>query len=171
MQLSRVMRSVGRRKMTSLVNASSQVRELLLAAGWTLGRRLSSVPPMPDAPLVYAILSEFGGLNVGSCGSGLDCTASNVRFFTQRQDQKNVVARAWQSNVGALNAVADAHNEHIIVFIGQDGAYYFFTDPDEKLYFGAKSFGEAMELLLLGKHFGPPIPRDAQPGGPPDAAR
>ena len=47
-----------------------------------------------------------------------------------------------------------AHNQHMQVFLDQQGRCYVHTNPDGKLYFVAETFSEAAELLLLGHAWG-----------------
>lgn len=111
------------------------------------------------ADVANSIFDQFGGLEVGQCGLGQECASSNIRFFKKPKEQKHVVVSPWKNALPPLCAIADAHNDHIMVFVDSKGQYYFFTDSDEQLYLGGKSFGEAMERLLLGKAYGPAIER------------
>lgn len=134
------------------------IQSLFIVAGWTPKQPQLSSLDVSSCSAAY-VLSEFGGLEVGSCGPGLECATSNIRFLSNVNAGKNSVITPWERKLGLLVAVADAHNDHIIVYVDRKGSYYFFTDPDEQLYFGGNSFGEAMERLLLGKAYGPRIER------------
>ena len=109
--------------------------------------------------ITTSIFEKFGGLEIGQNGLGQECASSNVRFFTQRKEEKHVAASPWLNALPPLCAIADAHNDHMMVFVDREGRYYFFTDADEQLYLGGSSFGEAMERLLFGKAYGPTIER------------
>ena len=134
------------------------IQSLFIVAGWTPKQPQLSSQDVSSFSADY-VLSEFGGLEVGSCGPGLECTTSNIRFLSNVNEGKNSVTTPWERKLGLLVAVADAHNDHIIVYTDRKGIYYFFTEPDEQLYLGGNSFGEAMERLLLGKAYGPRIDR------------
>jgi hypothetical protein len=137
----------------------ASIQNLFHSAGWFPGRRSDFVPDPALNSHAAAVLSEFGGLRVGACGAGRDCAASDVQFYVTPDSHASIVTEPWRNAIGELTAIADAHHEHIVVFVSSTGAYYFFTDPDGRLYMGGHSFEEAMERLLLGIDYGQPIGR------------
>lgn len=146
-----------------MLEPSSPVRQLFDAAGWQKqeGSGLSLESVATAAEVAKSVIAEFGGLLVGSVGAGKEQAASNVHFYTKAKSEVSIVIEAWSARLGRLCAVATAHNEHIIIFVGNGGKYYAFTDPDDQLYSIGQTFSEAMERLLLGLSFGPSIGRDA----------
>ena len=131
------------------------IKSEFVAAGWSPQRtRRHILATAPSNSHALAVLEEFGGLNVGSCGPGVELARSNVQFLERFVPAKSQAVESWQKHLGHLTAVADAHNQHIMVFVAEDERYYFFTDPDQKLYLGGLNFGEAMRRLLLGLQYG-----------------
>ncbi|WP_298610979.1 SUKH-3 domain-containing protein [uncultured Thiothrix sp.] len=136
-----------------MIYIPERIQHFFISVGWAPNMRQHST----ESQTVQSIFTEFGGLEVGACGAGLECAASNVCFFTCYQEHKHVVVEPWVSRLGPLTAIAEAHHDHISVFANREGAYYFYTHPDDQLYLGGTSFGEAMERLLLGQQYGRPI--------------
>jgi hypothetical protein len=137
----------------------SSVEALFRSAGWREVQRAeaSGSKVSSAAESAAELIAEFGGLHVGATGSGQDIAASDVFFYERPRPDVSVVVNAWHSHLGELAAFANAHADHIIVFVDSGGDFYAFTDPDEKLYFIGSSFGEAMERLLLGMRYGSAI--------------
>jgi len=141
------------------------LESMFAAAGWT--RQGSHVDWMDgrqsaDA-CVAAILAQFSGLHVGQCGPGTNQAASDIVFYRAPRAEVSAVLSPWRHQVGNCAAFATAHHDHMILFVNGDGAYFMFTDPDERLYRFSGGFGEFMEALLFGYPFGAALPRDAQP--------
>ena len=143
-----------------MIDVPASIQDQFVLAGWRLGQ--SNAPTnssLIGSSTAVAVLSEFGGLHVGSSGPGQDLAKSDVEFFVNVKRDADICVQPWLKSIGRLDAIANAHHDHMIIFIGPDGAFYFFTDPDGKLYLGGSSFGEAMERLLLGLAYGPEIQR------------
>jgi hypothetical protein len=145
-----------------MLEVPDSVEAQFTAAGW----QPANVAPKATKTLsalqrATTIISEVGGLHVEAAGAGRETAASDVRFYRQIRPEVTVAVRPWSRSLGELVGVANAHRDHIILFVDSDGALYAFTDPDEQLYSIGRTFGEAMERLLLGLSYGPPIPRDA----------
>ena len=136
-----------------MMKIPGDVEAEFVAAGWS-PMRCNTLENQVGNPHAKVIFESFGGLDVGSCGAGLKLARSNVRFLTHHVPAKSQVVSAWKPILGDLTAVADAHNDHMIVFVAEDGCYYFYTDSDEKLYLGGKNFTEAIRRLLLGIEYG-----------------
>ena len=141
-----------------MIDIPADIEPLFVAAGWRQGVRKfdSAISGLPDS-LAEQIISEFGGLRVGKCGAGIDLATSDVRFLITPDPDKGGAVEEWTHVLGPLSAIADAHHEHMMIFVSAGGDYFFFTDPDEKMYLGGRSFGEAMRKLLLGLSYGPEI--------------
>ena len=58
---------------------------------------------------------------------------------------------------GQLTAIADAHDSHMTVFVGESGSFYAYGHPNGALYPVGGDFRQAMECLLLGKAYGCPV--------------
>ena len=142
---------------------SPSTASLFEAAGWKpqMSERVADGEWTSGADVGRAVISEFAGLLVGATGVGEEQAASNVYFYAASRPETSAIAEAWRLQVGNLEAIASAHNDHIVVFVSQDGTYYAFTDPDVQLYAIGQTFGGAMECLLLGLRFGPALSRDA----------
>lgn len=80
----------------------------------------------------------------------------DISFFNGLKPEANAVLRRWRNQTGDVEAVANAHHDHIIVFVGVHG-FYAFTDPDDQLYHLGPDFSVAMEKLLLGVSLGKPL--------------
>ena len=142
------------------MDTEEYLNKLFVDAGWHEGRvvTLSGLKELDCPAHSYAVklLSEYGNLSVGEVGSGRECAASDIRFFDRPRYEANELSSLWKAELGVLVGVASAHRDHIMLFVGSDGNFYIFTDPDEKLYFGG-SFKEVTSKLLLGLNYGTPI--------------
>lgn len=136
---------------------SEKIRPIFEQAGWVPHDRQCS-PNMSPRQVALAILSDFGGLNVGSTGAGIEMAKGDISFFSGLKPEANDVLRRWQNQTGDVEAVANAHHDHMLVFVGAHG-FYAFTDPDDQLYHLGSDFSAAMEKLLLGVSLGKPLAR------------
>jgi hypothetical protein len=144
-----------------MLKCSPLVQELFLKAGWKFSNEsvLAGDDATPTELVAKKICAEFGGLRVGVTGRGRDLAASDVFFFSEPNTEESSLAEPWEKTVGNLDAIASAHHDHMVFLVSVTGRYYVFTDPDAQLYLVGRSFGEAMERLLLGISYGPAIPR------------
>ncbi|NHQ86136.1 hypothetical protein HA050_08395 [Iodobacter sp. HSC-16F04] len=142
-----------------MINVPEEVEAKFRAAGWKPGRLNPGYfsNQATSNSHANAVLQKFGGLNVGTCGPGHEMATSNIHFLASPTPAKSIAVSKWQDQLGPLTPVADAHNDHMVVYVSEAGEYYFFTDPDEKLYFAGLNFGEATCRLLLGRSFGPEV--------------
>jgi len=138
---------------------------IFVAAGWTAGDASTGQPDVPTSAesRVTAILRQYAGLQVGECGPGTETAASNVFFYRSARSEVAEILSPWHSQIGSCAAFATAHNDHMILFINDEGSYFAFTDVDECLYRLSGNFGEVMKTLILGYQLGAPLPRDVQP--------
>ncbi|NHQ92375.1 SUKH-3 domain-containing protein [Janthinobacterium lividum] len=134
---------------------SEKIRPIFEQAGWVPHDRYCG-PQKSPRQVALAILSDFGGLNVGSTGAGIEMAKGDISFFNGLKPEANAVLRRWRNQTGDVEAVANAHHDHIIVFVGVHG-FYAFTDPDDQLYHLGPDFSVAMEKLLLGVSLGKPL--------------
>lgn len=141
------------------------IEPLFRAAGW-LGPKEDASPDarhLSVSGIATRILDEFGGLTVGACGPGTEMAAGDVRFYEGIRPEVSALIQAWKRQIGEVIAFASAHHDHMILFVGANGSFYIFTDPDDQLYAGPHDFGELMRRLLWGYYYGPTIPRDIEP--------
>src|SRR5262249_46529804 len=96
------------------------------------------------------IFTEVGGLRVGQTGPGIECAASDIEFFRQPRADRHRAFAARFPSVGPVVAIADAHDQHIMLFLDAKGRFLAFTDPDSKLYITGDSFAQSVDRLLLG---------------------
>jgi hypothetical protein len=141
--------------------AGRYVRKLFSDAGWYPGRKteigeLSNKASDAEYQAMQ-LLREYGGLSVGAVGAGRECAASDIRFYERPSVDQGIVGKRWERKLGKLVAVAAAQREHITVLVDGRGQFYIFTDPDGKLYAGG-TFQNVTSTLLLGLHYGAPIP-------------
>lgn len=139
-----------------------QIDGLLVVAGWSPDRSVEVAGLREDSADLHAFktLQEFSGLSIGEVGEGQECAASDVQFFSEPRYVVEEYARPWLGSVGRLVAVGDAHNSHMLLYVGQAGEYYVFTEPNEELYWAGGNIREALKKLLLGLSLDPRLPRD-----------
>jgi hypothetical protein len=141
------------------VNEAQYIQLLFEKAGWHEGRHVefepSVQPKNPSEERGFAILHEFGGLNVGETGAGRELAASNIRFPWQPGDEHKSIVSGWESSTGDLCAIAEVHNDHGILFIGVDGDCYLYGIPGGHLCSCGSNFDESSRRLLLGINFEP----------------
>jgi len=136
--------------MSLVANLSLPVRALFEAAGWSQSCEKRS------ADLSASIFAEVGGLHVGHAGPGTECAASDIQFFGEaRVDRHSFLASLFPA-IGPVVAIADAHNQHIMLFLDRRGRFLAFTAPDSKLYVAGESFSQCVERLLLGYRWDTP---------------
>ena len=127
------------------------VRQLFVQAGWR-----AVPPPAPgdagDAMArAAALLQEFGGLNVGVSGSGIEHAAGNLEFLAQPMPLP--ASYPWLRRWPVLHdtvAIADACDTYVQVFLAADGRFLCLTDIDGKLYDFGADFAQFAETMLRG---------------------
>lgn len=133
---------------------SAEVARLLLDAGWQPGRQVSTelweadvVRPFPAA---LAVLREFGGLQIGTKGPGLDFARSDVDLTYCKPTRPEWVGYPdLERSVGQrLCTLGVVHGGNAELLIDESGRIYHLA---EDLNLVASSFSEALEALLLGK--------------------
>jgi hypothetical protein len=134
------------------------IRQLFVAAGWQLGRQVSVPQPIATNHPAATIMAEFAGLAVGRCGPGEECATSDVRFCEIYPDES--VTEVWGKLLDTeLVGLAKVHHAHSTLYIDTMGRYFEACLHDVLCFAGA-SFGEAMEVLLLGRHARPMLRPD-----------
>jgi hypothetical protein len=72
---------------------SHEVLQILEAGEWFDGRRVAVSLPEQYHPSAKAkdVLSEFGGLQIGACGPGVNCARSDIAFDPELADFRFLV--------------------------------------------------------------------------------
>lgn len=151
---------IGSRNMLTL---PPSIKQLFFAAGWQPHTASKSADPdnASSEGIATAILRQYAALHVGEVGSGAEQAKSDISFYSQLRPTVSVVTSPWRLQIGNCVAFATAHNDHMILFVNDQGRYFAFTDPDRRLYLLGDSFGNAMHTLLLGYNYGASLPRDS----------
>lgn len=146
-----------------MLSLPPSIQQLFFAAGWQPQPLPKSADPdyASAAGRATAILRQFAGLHVGEVGSGAEQAKSDISFYSQLRPAVGVVTSPWHLQVGNCAAFATAHNDHMVLFVNDQGRYFAFTDPDSRLYPLGDSFGNGMHTLLLGYSYGASLPRDS----------
>ncbi|MCV2423682.1 SUKH-3 domain-containing protein [Paucibacter sp. DJ2R-2] len=149
----------------SMVDLPEAIQPIFEAAGWTASEAIAVQAGIPTTAKsrVDAILRQYAGLQVGSCGPGTEAAASNVYFYRSHRADVAELLSPWRFQIGSCAAFANAHNDHMILFVSDDGSYFAFTDADECLYRLVGCFGDIMKTLIFGYQIGASMPRDVQP--------
>lgn len=140
------------------MNTEQYINKLFVEAGWHEGRQLqvkmqtlnASKPAYKNS---VAVLTEFGGLNVGEVGAGRELSAIDISFRVEALDFGSEFHNHWADLNISLFAFASAHHDHMLLLVDDDNEFYIFTDPDEQLY-KIGSFEEIMKRVLLGISYG-----------------
>ncbi|NMP16007.1 SUKH-3 domain-containing protein [Thalassotalea sp. Y01] len=140
------------------MNTEEYITKLFVDAGWYKGRQIKSTSQTLDSPNkahenALAVLTEFGGLNVGEVGAGREISASDVSFKSDAVNFGGMIGNCWQDIDVSLFAFASAHHDHMILLVDDNNCFYIFTDPDEQLY-KIGNFEETMRRVLLGIDYG-----------------
>jgi len=132
----------------------NSVEQLFVLAGWSPGRRIVVPEQVPAHHLAHQVLAEFGGLNVGQTGSGVECATSDVAFQQVLGD--DLFVRSWSELLQSrLVGVAEVHNAHGELYIDAVGRWFVASLMSDSICFTGSSFQEAMERLLLGRRCRP----------------
>jgi hypothetical protein len=141
-----------------VIEIPTTVGPLFVAAGWHPGRtmRLCSAVP-PDHPAV-AILSNLGGLTVGTTGRGIECAKNDVAFQELSPDETGQI---WAGLLHTeLVGIAEVHHAHGLLYVDSEGKCYGASQIHDAFYYEGASFGEAIERLLLGRRSRPMLRPD-----------
>ena len=141
-----------------MLEIPTTVRPLFITAGWYPSRtvrQLSSIPP--DHPAA-AILTQLGGLQVGTAGPGQECATSDVAF---RELPSNSTRDLWTRLLRTeLIGIAEVHNAHGELYIDREGRCYGASQIHDAFWFEGSSFNEAIERMLLGRRSRPMLRPD-----------
>lgn len=135
------------------------IQPLFAAAGWYSGRRVAAPLKVPADHPAAAILTEFGGLNVGRVGTGQECATSDVSFGRELSGHSQV--DVWSRLLGSsLIGVAETHHAHGELYVDARGRHFNLSLIHDAFSFEGSSFGDAMERLLLGRRSQPMLRPD-----------
>ena len=139
----------------------------LREAGWWPGRRDADMVNylerhgVPRDHPAYALLAEFGALNVGEVGPGVQCSRSNVYFDLLAGDDPSVTA--WADILRThLVGVAWEHDSHGQLYLAQDGRVFGNSLVHDAFCFLGNSMAEALTRLLRGLRAAPMLRPDQQ---------
>jgi hypothetical protein len=140
------------------MNSEQYIEKLFTDAGWHKGRKVNVKKRVLNSfKSAYinavAVISEFGGLNVGEVGAGRELSASDICFRSEAFDFGSEIHNYWENLNTSLFAFASAHHDHILLLVEDNNDFYIFTDPDEQLY-KVGSFDETIKRVLLGLNYG-----------------
>ncbi|MBZ9994834.1 SUKH-3 domain-containing protein [Mesorhizobium sp. BH1-1-4] len=138
--------------MTTLPTA---VLPIFTAAGWFVGRKVPLTPAVPTGHPVAAILSEFGGLNVGELGPGIECARSDIVFGWFPHEAYEEISEIGDLLETDLAYLAEAHNGHQSLYLDREGRVFDVSPVAPGIRLVGRSFGEAMERILLGRKGSP----------------
>jgi hypothetical protein len=138
--------------MTTLPTA---VLPIFAAAGWFPGRKVPVSPAVPASHPVAAILSEFGGLNVGKPGPGMECARSDVIFCWSPHEDYQEIFEIGDLLQTELACFATAHNHHECLYVDGEGRVFAVFPVMSGIALMGRTFGEAMERALLGRKASP----------------
>ncbi|RWD26788.1 MAG: hypothetical protein EOS34_32690 [Mesorhizobium sp.] len=133
-------------QMTTLPTA---VLPIFAAAGWFSGRKVPVSPAVPANHPAAAILSEFGGLNVGKLGPGMECARSDVIFcWSPHEGYREIL----EIGAGLLCHSSQSSRKPVC---RQRGPGVCGVSGHARHSFMGRTFGEAMERALLGRKASP----------------
>lgn len=138
--------------MTTLPTA---VLPIFAAAGWFPGRNVPVSPAVPANHPVAAIVSGFGGLNVGELGPGLECARSDVLFRWSTDEGYQEIFEIGDLLQTELACFASAHSGHESLYIDREGRVFAVFPDMPGIGLMGHTFGEAMERALLGRKASP----------------
>jgi hypothetical protein len=128
------------------------VRLLFVAAGWYPGRTVRPSSTIPSGHPAIAILTQFGGLRVGTSGPGEECATSDVAF--QEMPLEDAPRGLWAPLLRTeLVGIGEVHNAHGALYVDRTGQCYCASRIHDGFSFEGASFNEAIERVLRGRCF------------------
>jgi len=132
---------------------------MLVTAGWRPGRQIDvdvRVPPLHPA---HRILKELGGLHVGRCGPGIECTTSDLKFGFCEPDEE--IGPVWSELLGSeLVTIAEVHHQHGWLLVDAAARCFGASQIHDAFYYEGPDFGVALERLLIGRRARPMLRPD-----------
>jgi SUKH-3 immunity protein len=142
-----------------MIEVPATLQRLFVAAGWRPGRTVRLSPTIPADHPAASILTNFGGLRVGTTGPGKECATSDVAF--QELPMEDATRKVWAALLRTeLIGIAEVHNEHGALYIDRAGRCYQGSLIHDAFSFEGASFNEAIERLLLGRRSRPMLRPD-----------
>jgi hypothetical protein len=137
---------------------SSNIRSILLAAGWFEGRSIPLPAKLLRQSQIFAtaqeVLVEMSGLHFGECGEGIDVGKCDVMIDFSFCSRRNLspVAISYEATLETkFCLVGKAMEGYLDLLIDEQGRTYTYSGINGKLHFLATTFAEGLEMLLLGK--------------------
>jgi hypothetical protein len=133
---------------------SPRVLSILQGAGWFEGRDVSAELISPRElglfPAAERVVREFGCLQFGECGPGMDCATSDVLIDPRLAVHLLPELKKWERAQGVrLFPLGEMHRSHGYLVIDEHGRTYMVVEND--LVPLAPSYDEGIERLLLGR--------------------
>ncbi len=142
-----------------MIEVPATVQQLFVASGWHPRRTVRPSPTISADHPATSILTNFGGLQVGTTGPGEECATSDVAF--QELPMEDATRKVWAALLRTeLIGIAEVHNEHGALYIDRAGRCYQGSGMHDAFSFEGASFNEAIERLLLGRRSRPMLRPD-----------
>jgi hypothetical protein len=99
-------------------------------------------------------LAAFGGLHVGRCGGGEECSKSDIEF--RLLDRPDRMVQDWESLLNvALIGVGEANCRHEGLYVDNVGRVFGESWVHPAFYIHGEVFVTAIENVLLGRRVRP----------------
>jgi hypothetical protein len=119
-------------------------------SGWFPDRSVCLTQAVPEGHPARGILEAFGGLVVGSTGSGEECACSDIAFGVPPDGDEDI--DAWQELLNSsFIGLGNAHNGHEQLWLDRSGRLFSSGLASPMVLFLGESFAEGMEKLLRGR--------------------
>jgi hypothetical protein len=131
---------------------SAATTQMLLDSGWFPGRdvlhQLALPPGFTPFPAALNVLKEFGNLDIGNPGSGIECARTPVTLNPTLAIGETDRFEAFRQLLKiSLYPLGETRDGHAFIAIDQyDRVFLAFDD----LYFVGDTFEQALDNLLTG---------------------
>lgn len=134
-----------------MISPSVKVLNSFQRAGWQPSRSVPVPAHVPRSHPAWQVLAQFGGLSVGSCGTGIECAASDLGFRPSPPDDNDEEIIGWQQRLGStLVSVADVHQGHGELFVDAAARCFCRSYVHDAFTFEGDTVEQAIENILLG---------------------
>lgn len=129
----------------------AKVLEHFVIAGWHEKRCVPVLAFVAKNHPASQVLAQFGGLTVGTCGPGIECSSSDIVFGASKPDDGDDELTTWQELLKTrLVSIADVHHGHGELLIDMKSRCYGRSYIHEAFYFEGNCFETAISNVLLG---------------------
>lgn len=133
-----------------MIQLPDTVKPLFIHAGWHPGRSIAIPENVPADHPAAAILSEFSGLHVGTCGEGEECAKADVCFTPMLGEEGS--APAWEALLRERLICIAQHSEfNVLLFVGATGRCFGKSEVHDAFSYEGGTFPEAIERILIGR--------------------